>query len=106
MGSTKDNVSEGKKRKRSDDSESASDVENNVTTKNKNKKFKVDTERAIQLKQALQDHELSVTSAQIKNKKNHIPGKIRANRLPHRMDKSIKDKSWPKIDGYKVRNYL
>lgn len=98
-----------KKRKRSDDSESSSEGEVEITknaTKNKNKKQKIaaDPEKALQLKQALKDHEVTVKAAQKENKANKLPGKIRANKLPHRLDKSIADKSWPKVDGYKVRS--
>jgi hypothetical protein len=106
MSSTNSNISKIKKRKRSDESESSSESEVEIkktNTKNKNKKLKVgdDPEKATQLKQALKDHEVTVKAAQKENKKDKIPGKIRANKLPHRLDKSIKDKSWPKADGYK-----
>jgi len=52
------------------------------------------------------DHEASIKTTQQENKAANKKGEVRCAKLPSRFDKTLVDKSWPKVHGYKVCCYL
>ncbi|KAL0484431.1 Ldhc [Acrasis kona] len=69
-------------------------------TKKTNKRQPVSEES----KKAKKQRDEAIEAAKKENSKNGVRGRVRCNKLPHRFDKTLKDKSWPVVKGFKNIN--